>query len=68
MDLTNSTKLVSTDMIEGSNAPGIGDITMSKESILNGKLALFPRNFRFQSLCAPRQPGRDCGLGGFGSF
>ena len=45
MDLTNSTKLVSTDMRESSNPPCNQDITESKESILNGKLAFFLRNF-----------------------
>ena len=59
MDLTNTTKLVSADMVESSPPPGIHDSTMGKESLLNGKLAFFPGNFRFQSLCAPPQPGQN---------
>jgi hypothetical protein len=35
MDLTNSTKLVSTDMVESSHPHGIHDSTMGKESLLN---------------------------------
>ena len=68
MDLTNSTKLVSTDVLESSNLPGIQDVTESRESILNGKLAFFSRKFGFQALCAQLPPGQNCDHGGFVSF
>ena len=61
MDLTNSTKLVSTDIQESSNRDGIQDITESKESILNGKLSFFPGNFRFYSLFAQSSLGQIVG-------
>ena len=55
MDLTNSTKLVSTDMVESSHPHGIHDSTMGKESLLNGKLAFLPGNFESEPLCAAPQ-------------
>ena len=68
MDLTNSTKLVSTDIQESSNPPGMHDITESKESILNGKLAFFLRNFWFDSISALSSPRQIVGRKAFVSF
>ena len=49
MDLTTSTKLMSTDNHDQSNPHGCQDITEGKESLLHGKLSSIPQNHDFSS-------------------
>ena len=48
MDLTTSTKLMSTDNHDQSNPHGCQDITEGKESLLHGRLSLMTRNHDFR--------------------
>ena len=57
MDLTNSTKLMSTDNQDQSNIHGCQDITDGKESVLHGKLTIFSRNFEIYALTVKFLPG-----------
>ena len=49
MDLTTSTKLMSTDNHDQSNPHGCQDITEGKESLLHGRLSFKAQNYDFSS-------------------